>query len=96
MMEGPPLTRWFPLVPRSRPACGVLAKRVFEIAELATAAADGSVAARMSAEAQKKAALITSDCRVPDRAHVVLVAVRGGRHGRALRGRGPARPATFD
>jgi len=73
MTQGPPLTRRFPLVPRYRPACGVLEERILEIAELATTAADSSVAARMSsaAEAQNKAALIASDCGVPDLARTL-------------------------
>src|SRR5262249_30277091 len=65
--------RWFPLVPRGRPAAGRLDDRVREIADLATAAAEGPLATRLTvaAEAQNKAALIASDCGMPDLARTL-------------------------
>ncbi len=64
------LTAWFPLLPRRRPACRALPARVEEITQLAHAADDGPEEHRLvsAAEAHNKAALLLSDCGLPDRA----------------------------
>src|SRR5690606_12683710 len=68
----PPLSqaaRRFPLVARQRPVCRPLAERIQEITDLARTSnqsadtADGLAAA---AAAQNRAALIASDCGMPD------------------------------
>lgn len=57
--------RWFPLLGRPRPACPALTDRVTEIAQIAeTAAQHGDVS--QAAHALNKAALIASDCGLPD------------------------------
>jgi hypothetical protein len=65
-LEG--IARRFPLVARARPACSPLDKRVREICELARAASRGTGASRLplAAQAHNKAALIASDCGLPD------------------------------
>ncbi|NYH77183.1 hypothetical protein FHR84_000497 [Actinopolyspora biskrensis] len=65
------LASWFPLLPRPRPACRALTERVDEINHLAHTAAHGPPEQRITtaAEACNKAALILSDCGLPDRAH---------------------------
>jgi hypothetical protein len=57
----------FPLVPRSKPACGPLDARVTRACRLARAAAAGdSNALERAAEALNLAALILSDCGAPE------------------------------
>jgi hypothetical protein len=58
----------FPLVARTRPACPPLDKRIGEVGELARAAArqTGPSALPMAAAAHNKAALIASDCGLPE------------------------------
>lgn len=65
------ITEWFPLLPRPRPTCRALPLRVSEVSQLATTAAHGPDEERLvaAAEAHNKAALILSDCGLPDRAH---------------------------
>ncbi|WP_019854010.1 hypothetical protein [Actinopolyspora mortivallis] len=65
------LAAWFPLLPRPRPACRALTERVDEIGQLAHNATHGPPEHRLTtaAEACNKAALILSDCGLPDRAH---------------------------
>ncbi|MGQ0841489.1 hypothetical protein [Actinokineospora sp.] len=65
------VAEWFPLVPRPRPPCRDLAQRVNEIRDLAHAASHGTHEDRIgsAAEAHNKAALILSDCDLPDLAH---------------------------
>ncbi len=64
------IARRFPLVARPRPTCPPLAERVSEISELAaTAERDGDLA--RAAAAQNKAALIVSDCGLPDLARTL-------------------------
>ncbi|MEU6036118.1 hypothetical protein ABZ801_11985 [Actinomadura sp. NPDC047616] len=59
------IARRFPLVARPRPPCLPLAERVRQIGDLARAAeSDGNQA--LAAAAQNKAALIASDCGLPD------------------------------
>ncbi|GAA1681109.1 hypothetical protein GCM10009733_092310 [Nonomuraea maheshkhaliensis] len=71
-MTTPPiaqLTRWFPLVDRARPPYPPLADRIAEVGSLARSterAADPLLAA---AQALNAAALIASDCGLPDLAH---------------------------
>lgn len=62
------VTEWFPLLPRARPPCRALPRRVAEIRELARPASRGANDARISwaAEAHNKAALILSDCGLAD------------------------------
>jgi len=60
-----PIARRFPLVPRPRPACSSLAARVERICDLARTAARSSDLATASA-ACNQAALIASDCGLPD------------------------------
>lgn len=64
------LVEWFPLLPRPRPACRALRLRVTEVDELAHAAAHGPEEHRLvsAAEAHNKAALILSDCGLPESA----------------------------
>ncbi|MEU4659484.1 hypothetical protein AB0G32_37075 [Streptomyces sp. NPDC023723] len=54
----------FPLVARPRPACPPLVDRVREITDFAAAARDGKVT--LATAALNKAALIASDCGMPD------------------------------
>jgi hypothetical protein len=63
-----PVAQRFPLVPRSRPSCAPLAERVAEVRDLAEAAAarTGSDALALAATAANRAALIASDCGLPD------------------------------
>lgn len=66
-MDADRIARRFPLVARPRPACPPLDLRVREVAELARAAAGqtgGGLA--LAAAAHNKAALIASDCGLPD------------------------------
>jgi hypothetical protein len=57
----------FPLVPRSRPVCRPLGARVTRVCDLArAAAAGGRDALERAAEALNLAALILSDCALPD------------------------------
>lgn len=59
--------RRFPLLGRPRPACPSLVERVTEIANIAHAAQqDGADRLNESAHALNKAALIASDCGMPD------------------------------
>lgn len=59
--------RRFPLLGRPRPACPALTDRVTEVAELAeTAAAHNDNGMAEAAHALNKAALIASDCGLPD------------------------------
>jgi hypothetical protein len=61
--------RRFPLLGRPRPACPALTERVTEVAEIAAAAAaavQGENAMAEAAHALNKAALIASDCGLPD------------------------------
>lgn len=60
-----PLARRFPLVPRPRPACSPLPARVNGICDLARTAARSSDLAAASA-AFNKAALLASDCGLPE------------------------------
>ncbi|MGH3693306.1 MAG: hypothetical protein ACRDRX_04780 [Pseudonocardiaceae bacterium] len=62
------VAEWFPLLPRARPPCRALPRRIEEIRELARAASDGANGTRLStaAEAHNKAALILSDCGLDD------------------------------
>lgn len=60
------VTEWFPLVPRTRPACRALKQRVAEVCDLARLAADGETGLATATEAHNKAALIASDCGLPD------------------------------
>ncbi|MER6808093.1 hypothetical protein ABT299_02330 [Spirillospora sp. NPDC000708] len=62
------IARRFPLVARPRPACRALADRIQEVQELADAAAGKTAddALALAASAHNKAALIASDCGVPD------------------------------
>ncbi|MFJ6752234.1 hypothetical protein ACIQNI_29235 [Streptomyces sp. NPDC091266] len=64
-MDASQIARRFPLVARPRPACPPLAERVQEISDLARSAErDGTP--NSAAVAQNKAALIVSDCGLPD------------------------------
>lgn len=65
------LTEWLPLLPRPRPACRALPDRVDEITQLAQPAAHepGQHQLVSAAEAHNKAALLFSDCGLPDRAY---------------------------
>ncbi|MEV0633239.1 hypothetical protein, partial [Nonomuraea wenchangensis] len=59
--------RRFPLVGRARPACPSLSERVKEIADIADIAArQGADALHEGAHALNKAALLASDCGLPD------------------------------
>jgi len=62
------IARRFPLVPRPRPACGPLAERVRDVADLARSARETTGPARqaLTARAWNNAALIASDCGLPD------------------------------
>lgn len=62
------VARRFPLVARARPPCRTLDERIQEVVELASAAAGTMSLDRlaMAAAAQNKAALIASDCGMPD------------------------------
>ncbi|MEU6720758.1 hypothetical protein ABZ897_55680 [Nonomuraea sp. NPDC046802] len=61
------VVRRFPLVGRARPACPSLPERVKEIADIAdTAARQGADALHEGAHALNKAALLASDCGLPD------------------------------
>lgn len=60
----------FPLVPRDRPSCPALDARIAHVAALAAQAAEGGDNALLrAAEAHNLAALIASDCGLPDLAH---------------------------
>ncbi|MCK9922188.1 hypothetical protein MXD61_09900 [Frankia sp. AgPm24] len=60
----------FPLVPRDRPSCPALDARIAHVAALAAKAAEGGDNALLRAgEAHNLAALIASDCGLPDLAH---------------------------
>ena len=66
-MDAGRIAQRFPLVARPRPACPPLDVRVREVAELARAAAGqtgGGLA--LAARAHNKAALVASDCGLPD------------------------------
>ncbi|MET9869037.1 hypothetical protein ABZZ16_23195, partial [Streptomyces sp. NPDC006386] len=85
-MDVSQIARRFPLVARPRPACPPLADRVREITDLAAAAKrDNTV--NSATVALNKAALIASDCGMPDlaralcwrHAEVVLGRQRRGR-----------------
>jgi hypothetical protein len=58
------VAEWFPLLPRTRPPCRPLPRRIGEISELARSASQGANETRISSatEAHNKAALILSDC----------------------------------
>jgi hypothetical protein len=62
------IARRFPLVARPRPACSPLADRIQEVQDLADAAAGKTAddALALAASAHNKAALIASDCGVPE------------------------------
>lgn len=62
------ITQRFPLIARPRPACRPLDERVHEVSRLARAAAEAPDAEALSlaAAAHNKAALIASDCGLPD------------------------------
>lgn len=62
------VARRFPLVARARPPCRPLDERIGEIAHLARTAAEGTASDRLAAAvaAQNKAALIASDCGMPE------------------------------
>ncbi|WP_414942712.1 hypothetical protein [Amycolatopsis sp. cmx-11-51] len=62
------LTEWFPLIPRARPQCRTLERRVDEIRQLARVAPENPTEDRIStaAEAHNKAALVLSDCGLDD------------------------------
>ncbi|GAU70603.1 hypothetical protein SSP35_20_00990 [Streptomyces sp. NBRC 110611] len=69
-MDASQIARRFPLVARPRPACLPLAERVEEIADLARSARrDGKLTS--AAVAQNKAALIASDCGMPELARAL-------------------------
>jgi len=70
LLEGR-LAEWFPLVPRPRPYCRSLTRRVEEIQQLAQSAAADSTETRIStaAETHNKAALLLSDCGLDELAH---------------------------
>ncbi|CAL9363280.1 hypothetical protein [Streptomyces sp. enrichment culture] len=69
-MDVSQIAKRFPLVARPRPACPPLAERVREITDLAAAAArDGNVTS--ATVALNKAALIASDCGMPDLARTL-------------------------
>ncbi|MFV2178729.1 hypothetical protein ACFHW2_40315 [Actinomadura sp. LOL_016] len=67
------IARRFPMVPRARPACRPLDERIRGIADLARGAAETATTDRLAtaASAQNKAALIASDCGMPDLAHTL-------------------------
>lgn len=71
-MDADRIAQRFPLVARPRPACPPLDVRVREVAELARAAAEQTDRGRtgdglaLAATAHNKAALIASDCGLPD------------------------------
>lgn len=62
------ITQRFPLIARPRPTCRPLDERVHEVSRLARAAAEAPDAEALSlaAAAHNKAALIASDCGLPD------------------------------
>ncbi|WP_329529387.1 hypothetical protein [Streptomyces sp. NBC_01462] len=69
-MDVSQIAQRFPLVARPRPACPPLAHRIHEISELAHAASrDRNV--NSAAVAMNKAALIASDCGIPDLARAL-------------------------
>lgn len=69
-MDASQIAKRFPLVARPRPACPPLAERVREITDLAAAAErDGNVTS--ATVALNKAALIASDCGMPDLARAL-------------------------
>ncbi|MFD4986457.1 hypothetical protein [Streptomyces sp. NPDC058374] len=69
-MDVSQIAKRFPLVARPRPACPPLADRVREISDLAAAAErDGNVTT--ATVAMNKAALIASDCGMPDLARAL-------------------------
>jgi hypothetical protein len=73
-MDGPSrIAQRFPLVARARPACPPLDERIGEVGELARAAAGqtGTDRLPMAATAHNKAALIASDCGLPDLARAL-------------------------
>jgi hypothetical protein len=75
---------WFPLVPRPRPPGHPLEERVAELTALAESASEGTHRERVTraSEVLNKAALIASDCGVPDlardlcRRHYILFAAK--------------------
>lgn len=69
-MDASQIARRFPLIARPRPACPPLAERVREISDLARSAEhEGKLS--LAAAAQNKAALIASDCGMPDLARTL-------------------------
>jgi hypothetical protein len=64
------VVRWFPLVPRPRPPCLPLAERVAhqltEPAQVAAREPDRGRALALAASVQNQAALLASDCGLPD------------------------------
>ncbi|MFD5454100.1 hypothetical protein [Streptomyces olivaceus] len=69
-MDVSQIAKRFPLIARARPTCPPLAERVREITDLAAAAErDGNVTS--ATVAQNKAALIASDCGMPDLARAL-------------------------
>lgn len=64
---------WFPLVPRSRPACRPLQDRIGELRSLLTQPSSDDPHRRLvrAAEVCNKAALIASDCGLPDLARTL-------------------------
>ncbi len=73
---GRPLTAditlaWFPLVPRPRPPTLPLEARVRQLRELAAQPGDGDGRITRAAEVCNKAALIASDCGLPDLARTL-------------------------
>jgi hypothetical protein len=65
------IARRFPLVPRPRPPCPPLHVRVREVHQLAKAATSGPDPLSQAASAHNKAALIASDCGLPDLARTL-------------------------
>ncbi|NBE54892.1 hypothetical protein [Streptomyces boluensis] len=69
-MDAGQIARRFPLVARPRPACRPLAERVQEITDLARSA-EQDANLQSAAVAQNMAALIVSDCGLPDLARAL-------------------------
>ncbi|MCF2531155.1 hypothetical protein [Yinghuangia soli] len=66
-MDAGQVARWFPLVARPRPTCPPLTTRIDEVCELARSAATaGGDALARAAATHNKAALIASDCGMPE------------------------------
>ncbi|MGH3800268.1 MAG: hypothetical protein ACRDTD_09080 [Pseudonocardiaceae bacterium] len=67
-MDAGRIAQRFPLVARARPACPPLDERVREVSDLARAALGqtGAGSLHLAASAHNKAALIASDCCLPD------------------------------